>query len=86
MQNFEPPIKWTDYEDIAANLYERFVNEITEAMIYRVPFPELLEWVLEIRNFAGERAEANDTHLEMIRNSWVAEWRDNQKPTDSHLK
>jgi FeS assembly protein IscX len=86
MKDFEPPIRWTDYEDIAMKLYERFGDEFTEAKIYRVGFTELLEWVLQIPNFAGTREEATEGHLEMIQSSWVHEWRDNQKPSDSNIK
>lgn len=43
---YEPPIKWSDYEDIAMKLYERFGDDFSEAKIYRIRFTELLEWVL----------------------------------------
>jgi FeS assembly protein IscX len=76
---FEPPIQWNDYEDIALKLYERFGDEFSEARIYRIRFTDLLEWVLEIPNFKGTREESNEGHLEMIQSSWVYEWRDNQK-------
>ena len=48
---YEPPIQWSDYEDIAMKLYERFGDDFSEAKIYRIRFTELLEWVLEIPNF-----------------------------------
>jgi FeS assembly protein IscX len=79
MAQFEPPIKWTDYEDISIKLYERFGDEFNEGKIYRIRFTELLEWVLEIPNFTGTREESNEAHLEMIQSSWVYEWRDSQK-------
>jgi FeS assembly protein IscX len=86
MNNFEPPIRWTDYEDIAMKLHERFGNEFTEGRIYRVRFTDLLEWVLQIPGFVGTREESSEGHLEMIQSSWVYEWRDNQKPSDSNVK
>jgi FeS assembly protein IscX len=76
---FEPPIHWADHEDIAMKLYERFGAEFTEAKIYRIRFTELLEWILEIENFAGTREQSNENHLELIQAAWVYEWRDNQK-------
>lgn len=78
MDMYEPPIQWSDYEDIAMKLYERFGNDFSEAKIYRIRFTELLEWVLEIPNFEGKRDDSNEGHLEMIQAQWVYEWRDNQ--------
>ena len=75
---YEPPIKWSDYEDIAMKLYERFGDDFSEAKIYRIRFTELLECVLEIPNFEGKREDSNEGHLEMIQAQWVYEWRDNQ--------
>lgn len=78
MSQFELPIYWNDYEDIAIKLYERFGADFTEAKIYRIRFTELMEWVLEIPEFKGKRVECNEGHLEMIQSTWVYEWRDNQ--------
>jgi FeS assembly protein IscX len=78
MEMYEPPIQWSDYEDIAMKLYERFGDDFSEAKIYRIRFTELLEWVLEIPNFDGKRDDSNEGHLEMIQAQWVYEWRDNQ--------
>lgn len=75
----EPPIYWTDHEDIALKLYERFGDDFNEAKIYRIRFTELIEWVLEIPEFKGTREECNEGHLEMVQSSWVYEWRDAQK-------
>lgn len=73
------PIYWTDYEDIAMKLYERFGDDFNESKIYRIRFTELLEWVLEIPHFKGTREESNEGHLEMIQAQWVYEWRDNNR-------
>lgn len=77
-ENFELPINWADHEDIAMSLYERFGDEFGESKIYRIRFTDLLEWILEIPNFAGTREESNEGHLEMVQSQWVYEWRDNQ--------
>ncbi len=77
-EKFELPIHWKDHEDIAMTLYERFGDEFGESKIYRIRFTDLLEWVLEIPNFAGKREESNEAHLEQIQSAWVYEWRDNQ--------
>jgi FeS assembly protein IscX len=73
------PIYWPDHEDIAMQLYERFGAEFDESRIYRIRFTELIEWVLEIPNFAGKREECNEAHLEQIQSKWVYEWRSNNR-------
>ncbi|MBK6822629.1 MAG: Fe-S cluster assembly protein IscX [Saprospiraceae bacterium] len=73
------PIYWSDHEDIAMALFERFGTEYSESKIYRIRFTELIEWVLEIPNFVGKREECTEAHLEQIQAKWVYEWRDNQK-------
>ncbi len=72
------PIHWADHEDIGMKLYERFGDSFDEGKIYRVRFTDLMEWILEISNFAGSREECNEGHLEQIQAKWVYEWRDNQ--------
>jgi len=72
------PIEWTDHEDIAMALYDRFGAEFTEGKIYRIRFTDLLEWILEIPHFQGKREDSSEGHLEMIQAKWVYEWRDNQ--------
>jgi FeS assembly protein IscX len=76
--NFEPPIHWNDYEDVAIKLFEKFGNEMSEGKIYRVRFTQLRDWVLDLEGFVGKREECNEGHLEMIQSNWVYEWRDNQ--------
>jgi len=73
------PINWSDHEDIAMALYDRFGAEFTESKIYRVRFTDLLEWVLEIPSFEGKREDCNEGHLEQVQAKWVYEWRDNNK-------
>ena len=38
--DFNLPIKWNDYEDIAIALFEKFGTEFSEAKIYRIRFTE----------------------------------------------
>jgi FeS assembly protein IscX len=75
METWEPPIKWSDYEDIALKLYERFGADFDESKIYRIRFTDLHKWVLEIPGFEGKPDESNEGHLEMIQSKWVEEWR-----------
>lgn len=72
------PLHWNDHEDIAMALYERFGDDFDEGKIYRIRFTDLIEWILEIPNFHGNREECNEAHLEQIQAKWVYEWRDNQ--------
>ncbi|NNE25790.1 MAG: Fe-S cluster assembly protein IscX [Saprospiraceae bacterium] len=72
------PIEWSDHEDIAMQLYEKFGDDFTESKIYRIRFTDLLEWILEIPNFVGKREDSSEGHLEQIQAKWVYEWRDNQ--------
>ena len=73
------PIGWSDHEDIAIKLYERFGDDFTEGRIYRVRFTELLDYILEISSFTGKREGSTESHLEQIQAKWVYEWRDGQK-------
>lgn len=72
------PINWSDHEDIAMKLYERFGDDFPEGKIYRIRFTDLLEWILEIPQFVGKREDSTESHLEQIQAKWVYEWRDNQ--------
>ena len=78
-ENFDDlPISWSDHEDIAIALYDRFGDSFGESQIYRIRFTDLIEWVLELPHFTGQREDCNEGHLEQIQAAWVYEWRDNQ--------
>ncbi len=72
------PINWSDHEDIAIKLYDKFGDEYTESKIYRIRFTDLIEWIMEISTFVGKREDCSEGHLEQIQAKWVYEWRDNQ--------
>ena len=72
------PMEWTDHEDIAMGLYEKFGDEFNEGKIYRIRFTDLIEWILSLPNFVGTREDCSEGHLEQIQALWVHEWRDNQ--------
>lgn len=72
------PISWNDHEDVAIKLYEKFGDDFTESKIYRIRFTDLIEWILEIKNFVGKRDDCSEGHLEQIQAKWVYEWRDNK--------
>lgn len=72
------PVTWSDHEDVAIKLYDKFGAEFTEGKIYRIRFTQLIDWVLELPHFVGKREECNEGHLEQIQAKWVYEWRENQ--------
>ncbi len=78
-ENFDDlPIGWSDHEDIAMALYDKFGDSFGESQIYRIRFTDLIEWVLDLSNFTGIREDCSEGHLEQIQAKWVYEWRDNQ--------
>jgi FeS assembly protein IscX len=76
---FSLPITWSDHEDIAMSLYERFGAEFDEGKIYRIRFTDLHKWVLELPDFVGKPEESSEGHLEQIQSAWVYEWRSHQE-------
>jgi len=66
------PLKWTDTEDLALALHERFpdLDPLT------VRFTDLHLWVLEIPGFADDPKSSNEAKLEAIQMAWLEEWRD----------
>lgn len=68
-------ISWTDLDDIAIALNERFPDQDP----LQVRFTQLLDWVLEIDDFAGIREESNESKLEAIQMAWLEEWKDAQE-------
>jgi FeS assembly protein IscX len=73
------PFNWSDHEDVAMALYEKFGDDFTESKIYRIRFTELIDWILELSNFIGTRENCSEGHLEQIQAKWVYEWRSNNK-------
>lgn len=86
MKDFEPPMNWTDYEDIATGLYERFGIDFNDVQIENASTSEIAGWVAQLRNFAGTVEEADAGSVEMIRNAWTDEWRRRQLPNDANFK
>ena len=86
MKDLESPMNWTDHEDVASALYERFGNDFTDVDIESASTMDIADWVVHLHNFAGTIAEADAGSVELIRGTWIEEWRNNQKPSDSNLK
>lgn len=66
-------LKWTDSEQIAALLYERFpdVDPLT------VRFTDLHRWVCELEEFDDDPKNSNEAKLEAIQAAWVDEYHEN---------
>jgi FeS assembly protein IscX len=68
------PMKWTDSEEIAVALCERYpdVDPLS------VRFTELHQWVCQLDDFADEPHRSNEAKLEAIQMAWLEERRDNR--------
>lgn len=65
-------LKWTDSEDLAIALHERF----PEMDPLTVRFTDLRQWVLEVPGFADDPKASNEAKLEAIQMAWLQEWQD----------
>lgn len=67
-----PKLKWTDSEDIAILLHERFpdLDPLT------VRFTDLHQWVCELADFDDDPKASNESRLERIQMVWLEEYRD----------
>ncbi|MCR4316505.1 MAG: Fe-S cluster assembly protein IscX [Planctomycetes bacterium] len=65
-------LKWTDTEDIAIALFEKFgkLDPLT------VRFTDLHKWVTEIEDFDDDPKLSNEAKLEAIQMAWREEWLD----------
>jgi len=66
-----PKLKWTDSEDLALALFERFpkLNPL------EVRFTDLHQWVCEIPDFGDDPKTSNEAKLEAIQMAWLDEWK-----------
>ena len=67
-------MKWTDAEDIAIALTEKFpgVDPLT------LRFTDLRERVLALESFDDDPKTSNEPKLEAIQMAWHEEWKENQ--------
>jgi FeS assembly protein IscX len=70
-----PPITWSDAEEIAIQLQERFpdIDPLT------VRFTELHRFVTELPGFADDPQKSNESKLEAIQMAWYDEWKEASK-------
>jgi len=70
-----PGIKWTDYEDIAIELYEKMPDQDP----LQVRFTDLHKWVCELRDFDDDPRASTERALEAIQMAWMEEWQEAQE-------
>jgi FeS assembly protein IscX len=65
-------LKWTDAEEIALQLEEKFpdLDPLT------VRFPDLHRWVCELPDFEDDPKASSEGKLEAVQMAWLEEYRD----------
>jgi FeS assembly protein IscX len=65
-------LKWTDSEDLAILLQERFptIDPLT------VRFTDLHQWVCDLEEFGDDPKSSNEKKLEAIQMAWLEEVQD----------
>jgi FeS assembly protein IscX len=67
-------LTWTDAEDIAIALYEKFPDQDPTYVRYT----DMHKWITELPDFADDPHKSNEAKLEAIQMAWLEEWKDNQ--------
>jgi len=62
-------LKWTDTQDIAIELYEKFPDIEPQY----VNFPDMHRWICELDGFDDEPNHSNEKILEAIQTAWIDE-------------
>ncbi|MGB2816939.1 MAG: Fe-S cluster assembly protein IscX [Burkholderiaceae bacterium] len=64
-----PALKWTDVQDIAIELAEKYPD--VDPTVVR--FTDLHNWVMELDGFADDPKRSGERILEAIQQAWIAE-------------
>ena len=62
-------LKWTDTQDIAIELYEKFPDVDPQY----VNFPDMHQWICELEAFDDEPQRSGEKILEAIQQAWIDE-------------
>ncbi len=65
-------MKWTDTQEIAEQLYDRFPEVDAKA----IRFTDLHKWVMALDGFDDDANRSNEKILEAIQAAWIEEARD----------
>lgn len=68
-------LKWTDSEDIALALFEKFPDKDPLS----VRFVDLHQWVCALPDFGDDPKSSNEAKLEAIQMAWLEEWKDSRE-------
>ena len=64
-----PKLTWTDLEDIAVALYDKFPEQDPSY----IRFTDLHKWITELDEFEDDPKKSNEAKLEAIQMAWHAE-------------
>ncbi len=62
-------MKWTDVQDIAVALYEKFPEQDPKT----IRFTDLHRWILELEGFDDDPNRSGEKILEAIQMAWIDE-------------
>ncbi|MEN8215481.1 MAG: Fe-S cluster assembly protein IscX [Pseudomonadota bacterium] len=62
-------LKWTDTQDIAIELYEKYPDVEPQY----VNFPDMYKWILELDDFDDDPQSSGEKILEAIQMAWIDE-------------
>ncbi len=65
-------ITWKDIDEIAYQLFETYPDQDP----LQFAFPDLLNRILKLPGFSGERQASNEARLEAIQMAWLAEYKE----------
>ena len=69
-----PKLTWTNMDDIAFALYEKFPDKDPT----NIRFTDLLKWITELEGFDDDPMKSNEAKLEAIQMAWLEEYQENQ--------
>ncbi len=72
MNDQQPPLHWTDVEDIGYALWELSPQQNP----LQIGFPALRDMVLQLPGFSGAADGCNEKILEAIQMNWLEEFQD----------
>jgi FeS assembly protein IscX len=69
-----PKLTWTDLEDIAVALYDKFPEQDPSY----IRFTDLHKWITELDEFEDDPKKSNEAKLEAIQMAWIDEYKEGQ--------
>jgi FeS assembly protein IscX len=69
-----PKLTWSNLDDIALSLYEKF----SDLDPTNIRYTDLHKWITELADFDDDPLKSNEAKLEHIQMAWIEEYKDNQ--------